>query len=394
MAAGLAALVLAYVLSQFFRAFLAVLAPALGADLGATPEDLAFASGLWFAAFAAMQIPIGLGLDRFGPRRTSGLLFGFGAAGGAALFATAGSPAALIAAMALIGAGCGPVLISSLYIFARTFPPAMFATLGAGLIGVGSAGNLASAAPLAWVADALGWRGALWGLAALSLAVGAAMLVFIRDPARAPAPPAGGGGFGAILRQPALWLLVPMIAINYAPAAGVRGLWAGPYLGEVFGRDAAGIGAVTLWMAVAMILGNFAYGPLDRLLGTRKWVVLGGNLLAAACLLALAAWPARSVPFAGAMLAGLGFFGASYAMVFAHAKAWFPPHLTGRGVSVVNLISIGGVALLQVATGRVYAAVAAEGGPPEAPFRAIFLCVGLLAVAGCASYAFTRDRMD
>lgn len=394
MAPGIAVLVLAYVLSQFFRAFLAVLAPALAADLGATAEDLAFASGMWFATFAAMQIPIGLGLDRFGPRRTGGLLFGLGAAGGAALFATAGSPGEIVAAMALIGAGCGPVLIASLYIFARTCPPAMFATLGALLIGVGSAGNLASAAPLAWAVDAWGWRAALWGLAGLSLAVAGGMLVFIRDPGRAPAPPVGGGGLGSILRQPALWLLVPMIAINYAPTAGVRGLWAGPYLEDVFGLDAAGIGAVTLWMALAMILGNFTYGPLDRVFGTRKWIVLTGNLCVAACLLALAAWPAHSVAFAGAAFVGLGFFGSSYAMVFAHAKAWFPPHLTGRGVGVINLISIGGVALLQIGTGRLYAATAVDGGPPEAPYRAIFLCIGLLSLAGCASYAFTRDRTD
>lgn len=391
--AGLAILVLAYALSQFFRSFLAVLAPDLAADLGATPEDLALASGLWFAAFAAMQIPIGVALDRIGPRRTAGVVFGLGAAGGAALFATAGSPAALVAAMALIGAGCGPVLMASFYIFARMYPPAMFASLGAGLIGIGSAGNLASAAPLAWAVDAWGWRAALWALAALSLLVGGALLAFIRDPAPAPRAVAGGG-YRDILRLPALWVMAPLIAINYAPAAGVRGLWAGPYLGEVFGLDAAGIGAVTFWMALAMILGNFAYGPLDRLLGTRKWVVLVGNLLAACCLLGLAAWPAAGVAFAAAMLAGLGFFGATFATIFAHAKAWFPPHLTGRGVSVANLISIGGVALLQVGAGRLYAAVAVDGGPPEAPFRAIFLGIAVLLLAGCAFYAFTRDRTD
>jgi len=391
--AGLAILVLAYALSQFFRSFLAVLAPDLAADLGATPEDLALASGLWFATFAAMQIPIGTALDRIGPRRTAGVIFGLAAAGGAALFATAQSPAAVVAAMALIGAGCGPVLMASFYIFARMYPPAMFASLGAGLIGIGSAGNLASAAPLAWAIDAWGWRAALWALAALSLLVGGALLAFIRDPAPAPRA-AEGGGYRDILMQPALWVMAPLIAINYAPAAGVRGLWAGPYLGEVFGLGAAGIGAVTFWMALAMILGNFAYGPLDRLFGTRKWVVLVGNLLAASCLLGLAAWPAKGVAFAAVMLAGLGFFGATFAMIFAHAKAWFPPHLVGRGVSVANLISIGGVALLQVGAGRLYAAVAVDGGPPEAPFRAIFLGIAVLLLVGCAFYAFTRDRTD
>ena len=78
---GIACLVGAYVLSQFYRAFLAVLSPALQADLGATPGDLAWASGLWFLAFAAMQIPVGAWLDRLGPRRTASAILGL--AGGA-----------------------------------------------------------------------------------------------------------------------------------------------------------------------------------------------------------------------------------------------------------------------------------------------------------------------
>jgi sugar phosphate permease len=68
MRAGIATLILGYVLSQFYRAFLAVLTPVLEADLGATKEDLASASGWWFLAFAAMQIPVGVALDRIGPR--------------------------------------------------------------------------------------------------------------------------------------------------------------------------------------------------------------------------------------------------------------------------------------------------------------------------------------
>lgn len=69
---GFAALTVAYVLSQFYRAFLAVLAPVLDTDIGASAEDLAFASGIWLAAFAGLQLPIGYALDYLGPRRTAG----------------------------------------------------------------------------------------------------------------------------------------------------------------------------------------------------------------------------------------------------------------------------------------------------------------------------------
>lgn len=82
-------LLAAYVLSQFYRVFLAVLTPVLSADLGMTAEQLALALGLWFAAFAGMQIPVGNALDRYGPRWTTALLLGLGGAGGAAAFALA-----------------------------------------------------------------------------------------------------------------------------------------------------------------------------------------------------------------------------------------------------------------------------------------------------------------
>ena len=117
--AGIAALTVAYVLSQFYRAFLAVLSPALIADLGATKADLSVASGAWFLAFAAMQFAVGVSLDRFGPRRTASSLLLLGGGGGAFLFAIATAPWMITVAMVLIGIGCSSVLMASVYIFAR-----------------------------------------------------------------------------------------------------------------------------------------------------------------------------------------------------------------------------------------------------------------------------------
>ena len=343
-----------------------------------------------------MQIPVGHALDAIGPRRTcGGLLVARGA--GAAVFALATGPAAVTLAMALIGAGCSAVLMAGLYIFARVYPPAVFASLGGLLIGAGSAGNVASAAPMAWVVEAVGWRASLWGLAAATLATALAVLALVRDPGRV-APAAAGGPalrFGAVLRRPALLLLVPLTLVHYAPAAGVRGLWAGPYLDAVFGLDAVGIGNVTLAMGVAMILGSLAYGPLDRLLGTRKGVLLGGNLALAAALLALWAWPAAGLWPAAALLCAVGFFGSSFPLMVAHGRSHFPPHLAGRGVTFLNLLAIGGAGIAQIASGRLAGAVAAAAPErPAAPYAAIFLFFAPLTLAGCLAYAFADDRLD
>lgn len=397
MRTGVFFLLLAYVLSQFYRAFLAVLAPVLGSGLedgiGATPADLARASGLWFLAFAVMQVPVGWALDRIGPRRLTAGLLGVAGGCGALVFALAQGPGAIDLAMVLIGIGCSPVLMASYYIFARVYPAAIFGTLAGAMIGTGTLGNLAASMPLAFAVEVFGWRGALMVLAGVTVVVALALWRFVTDPPAAPVTEARGALID-LLRLPALWLILPIAMVNYAPSAGIRGLWAGPYLSDVFGLDTGGIGLMTLLMGVAMVVGNFAYGPLDRLVGSRKWVVLGGNLAGAACLLALWAFPGSGMWTAAVLLALVGMFGASYPMIMAHGRSFVPAHLVGRGVTLLNLFTIGGVAAFQMISARIHAAVSATNADPVAPYSALFLFSALLLLAGCAIYLFSKDRMD
>jgi len=390
MKAGIASLVLAYVLSQFYRAFLAVLTPILKVDLGVTSEDLAAASGLWFLIFAAMQIPVGIALDRFGPRWTTALLFGLCGGGGAVLFAFASGGMEIKLAMALIGVGCSPVLMASYYLFARLYPPAIFATLAGMVIGVGSLGNIASSLPLAFAVDLLGWRGTLVALAALTVAVAVAIAALVRDPERVEV--GARGSVLDLLRMPALWLILPLIAVAYLPSAALRGLWVGPYYADVFGADSAGIGQVSLAMGLAMILGSFAYGPMDRLLGTRKWLIVGGNLLALLCLLGLWSLPLAGGWVTAGLLVGVGFFGATYGVLIAHGRAFIPRHLMGRGMTLLNLFSIAPVGLGQLITGRLHAA--APASPPEAAYTVLFAFYAICLATGLSVYLFSRDRTD
>ncbi|MGB8813467.1 MAG: MFS transporter [Paracoccaceae bacterium] len=397
MRAGIACLVLAYVLSQFFRAFLAVLTPVLKSDLGATPEDLAAASGLYFLTFAALQIPVGWALDRVGPRLTTAALFAIGGAGGALVFSFATSPLAVKWAMALIGVGCSPVLMASYFIFARTYSPRVFGTLAGAVLGFGSLGNIASSLPMAWAVQAFGWRETLLAIAALTLLVSLAIASLVRDPERVAGP--SQGSVLDLLKMPALWFILPMMAVNYMPAAGLRGLWIGPYYTDVFHADAAGIGRASLVMGLAMVAGNFAYGPLDRVLHTRKWLVFTGNILAIACLFGLAAFPNTGGWRTMTLLAGVGFFGATFAMIMAHGRAFFPSHLVGRGVTLMNLFGIGLIGIAQIVTGRLHAALTPDpmivnSAPPATPYVALFLFFGVALLIGTLIYAFSEDRTD
>ena len=392
MIAGIAALVAAYVLSQFYRAFLAVLAPVLGVEIGAGADDLAAASGVWFLAFALAQIPVGWALDRIGPRRTASVLLGIGGAGGAAVFAMAQGPGAVMGAMALIGVGCAPVLMAAYFILARTYPAAVFGTLAGVMIGVASLGNIAASLPLAAAVEAFGWRQTLWVLAGVTGVVALALGLVVRDPPRVEG--AAGGSLLDLLGMRALWPVLAMMAVCYAPAVGLRGLWVGPYYADVFGADAAAIGLATLVMGMAMVLGSFAYGPLERVLGTRKWLILGGNAGVLLCLVALALWPAAGAWGTLALLAGIGFMGSSYAMVIAHGRAFIPPHLVGRGVTLLNLFGIGAVGIAQVVTGRLHAALAVGDGGAVAAYQGLFAFFAVMLAAGLVVYAFSQDRTD
>ncbi len=390
MQAGLVVLCLAYVLSQFFRAFLAVLTADLGRDIGATPEDLAFASGLWFLIFAAMQIPVGWALDRIGPRVTSAVLLMIGGAGGAALFAVATTPFHVALAMALIGIGCSPVLMASYFIFAREFPPAKFATLAAVMLGVGSVGNLVASYPTALAVELMGWRATLAGLAVISAVVATGIWFTVHDPKRVETE--HKGSLIDLLKEPALWTILPLMLVAYAPSGALRGLWAGPYLLDIFGLSTTQVGQATLIMGAAMIAGTFAYGPLDRLLGTRKWVIFGGNVLSCLSLFLLCLWIDDAVWLSVVLMALIGFSGAAFPVIMAHGRAFIPPHLVGRGVTLLNLFGVGGVGLAQFATGRIHAATVDMG--PTAPYTAIFGFFAITVAIGCVIYLFSRDSMD
>ncbi len=385
---GIWVLVLGYTLSQFYRAFVAVLSPVLRTDIGAAPDDLAISSGVWFFAFAGMQVLVGSWLDRYGPRRTaSGLMLV--AAAGAAVFALASAPWHLHVAMALIGIGCSPALMAAYYIFARNFSLRAFGTLAGTFVAVGALGNILSASPLESYAEMVGWRSAMWSMVAVTLAVAAAEYLFVRDPARLD-DTHPRGRLADILRLRALWFILPLFSVNYAASAAIRGLWAGPYLEEVYAASGQLIGRAALLMGLAMIAGNFLAGPAVRLVGSVRRTILIGTAGTVLVIGALWLFTAHSLALSIALLALVGFSGASYVLLIAHGRAFLPAHLVGRGVTFLNMFSIGGTGMLQFGSRPVYQWASAHGTPAEA-YSTLFLFFTLPLALGLALYFLTPE---
>lgn len=386
---GIFSLVIGYALSQFYRAFLAVLTPTLHAEVGADPADLALSSGLWYIAFALMQLPVGWALDRFGPKQTVATLLALGGGGGAAVFAMATAPWHLHVAMTLLGIGCAPVMMGSFYIFARTIPPAALSAAGGAVVGLGSLGNIMGSAPLVWVIGQIGWRATLWGLSAVTLLVALAIMLIVVNPPKLDAdqPKASLGG---LLKVRELRFILPLLSVTYAASACIRGLWAGPYLAEVFHASDFLIGWVTLGMGMAMVTANLSVGRIVRIFGSDKRTSVFNTMFQASVLAMLWMFSGTSLALSSVLLVMICISDSSYSLIMSHGRAFIPQHLVGRGLTFLNMVSIAGVGIMQFISRPVYLSASASH-PPAQAYSYIFLFFLIPLLIGLTLYLLSPE---
>ena len=390
----------AYVASHFFRASNVTIGLDLMRDLAIGPEALGALTGAFFFGFAAMQIPCGVLFDHFGPRRTVAGMLVLATIGGI-IFTLAPSWPILLTGRVLMGAGFGAMLIGSMVVISRWFPPDGFSTLTAMVLSIGLLGNLAATTPLAWASEAVGWR-TVFGAAVVFTALAAvAVWLVVRDAppghpflVRTPEPPRQMlQGLVEVLRNPRLRPILALNFCNYACSFTVQGLWGGPFLREVHGLTPIEAGNVLLVAVIAYQFGMLAFGPMDRLLDTRKFIAIGGSLVIIAMLatLALVSRPPIWVPI-GAIIA-IGFFSASSTMVMTHGRGIFPDRLIGRGIATINTAVMLGVACMQTLSGIIVGAFEplADGARTETAYRALFGVLTVVLIAAVAIYSRSQD---
>jgi MFS family permease len=383
-----AVFLLAYVISQFFRAFLAVIAPRLGVELGLSPADLANMSAAFFAVFALAQFPIGLALDRIGPRRSVPVVMLAGVAG-ALLLSRAQTAASCVLAMGLVGLGCSPIYMGALFYYGRTESPVRFGFLSAVLLGIGSAGNLLAATPLALATEWIGWRAALAGIA-VAMALSAFLFgLLVRDPPRAERPRSSGSAWSE-LRQvvllPGFWTLMPLLTLGYACVVVERGLWVGPYFAEVHRLGDVPLGNAVLVMAISMSVGAMVFGLLERRFGGPKRLVVSGSLGTTLGFALLWMLPLPPLSLAVSVIAAIGFLGLCQPLLFAHARRFFPDHLLGRGITFANFLTIGGAGMVHFVSGAYVSALKDMGMASEMVWASLHIAFAAATLAALAVY--------
>ncbi|MGH8742494.1 MAG: MFS transporter, partial [Burkholderiales bacterium] len=176
-----------YFLSYVYRAVNAVLAPSLVGEFGISAEQLGFLTGVYFFSFGLFQIPLGVLLDRFGPRRVNASLLLLAAAGALA-FSKAGGFEHLVFARALIGLGVSACLMATIQAFILWFPPERMSTMIALAYSMGGLGAIAASAPLELALRAFSWRGIFEFLAACTILLSAVFALLVPEHAGSRAP--------------------------------------------------------------------------------------------------------------------------------------------------------------------------------------------------------------
>lgn len=371
----------AYFMSYFFRSANAVIAPDLAREMALTAADLGLMTSLFFAAFAAVQTPLGVGLDRWGPRWVTPLLMLVGVVG-ALIFAVAPSFPMLALGRALIGMGMAGVLMGSLKIFSQWFSPQRFATVSGLLVGIGALGSLTAATPLAWLTVQIGWRMIFVIGAFLTALFASAIMLWTRN--TPPGVPWTEGSKNAgtlmtVFRNRQVWHIIPLIFFLAGGLMGFHGLWAGPYLFDVYGLSPIAGGNILLWLGVGVTVGYGSSGWLADQFGLARLLAIGGFLFTISQL-GLALRPALPVVIVLYVLFGIT--GGFNVMLMAQARQLFPLQMTGKAVSAVNMFGIGGTFILQWLMGVIinqYPVDAAGHYPPQAYTTALlFTATGTL----------------
>ncbi len=394
----------AYLLSYFFRSTNAVLAGDLQRDAGLGPEQLGFMTSLFFLVFAAAQLPLGAALDRWGPRWVpAGLMLI--AAAGSLVTAAADGFAGLAVGRAMIGLGMAGVLMGALKAFAAWFEPRRFATMSGVFVGLGSLGALGATTPLAALAAGIGWRGVFVAAGVVTAAVAALLTVVVRAAPRSPAAAAGASGtpaaptsatragvhapavtFRTIYANREFWRLALMQFAMAGALYGHQGLWGGPFLVRGLGLEVGVAARLLLVLGLSATVGFLVAGPAAGRFGLRR-AMGGGALLTLAAVATLAiAPPSTPVAALAVTWAAFGLGAGLQVLGYDGARSLFPS-AAGRAVTAINVLGIGGSALMQMGLGWVVAGAAAVLGadpadPPLAAYRAaLWTTAAVLALA-------------
>lgn len=385
-----------YFLSYGFRAINAIISPDLVRDLGVNANQLGLLTSAYFLTFAMFQLPLGLLLDRFGPRRVEAALL-LCAAAGSLIFGLSRSLSGLVLGRALIGLGVSACLMASIKAFVQWFPPSRLATLNGWLLAAGGLGAMAASSPVETALRLTDWRGLFLAIGALTAMV-AAMIFFLVPDRR----DAGSGenlrelvaGLRSVFASVQFWRVSLLFAFVQGTFLSVQGLWSAPWLHDVAALPRERVGEVLLWLAGSMTVGFVVVGNLSDALarrGVEAMTVLNIGIGVSIAMFSLITVGVTTATVEIWVI--YAFCGTGTVLVYPIMSKAFPQKLTGRVNTATNLLLFVFAFVAQWGLGAVINLWANEGGRyPLAAYRAAFLIPLALQCAAYAVVLFGKPR--
>jgi predicted MFS family arabinose efflux permease len=378
-------------MSYALRAIYAMIAPALIDEFGLSNAQLGSLSSAYFFAFALLQLPLGIWLDRFVSRRVDAVLL-LVAATGCAVFALATNPTILWIGRALVGAGVSGALMCSLRAFRFWYVAERQQQLAAWMLMAGTMGALVTTVPVQIALPVLGWRGVFWVASALLVASSAA--IFFLLPAEPMQAHRQGesqwGGYLTVFATPYFWRFAIPTMLTQASFIAFQSLWIGPWFRQVLGMGLEESARALLIFNTVLMLGYMVLGGSAPRLARRGWSTLSLVATGSALLLLVQ----LAIAFAGGRWAWLLWLGVAVLVTVntlaqTHVSLVFPERLTGRAFTAFNLTVFAAMFLAQWLFG---VAVDAFGGASEGGrgFRSAMLLWVAIQACGWAVLVFWR----
>jgi sugar phosphate permease len=390
-------------LSMFYRVSNAVIARNLVKDLKLSTEMLGVLGGAFFYSFALLQVPMGILLDRIGPRK---VMSGFAIIGatGALVFSSSHSVVTALFGRVLLGAGMASMLMGSMKVFVLRFSPQRFATLSGALVSLGTLGSLLASSPLAYLTATIGWRHTFLYTGLITAILGClAFWILGDDQVRIEASSSSSDSDPnmslskvgkLVLGNLSFWRIGAFSFFRYGTFVTLQGLWLGPYLMEAKGFTPIQAGNLLMALSLGFIAGSPVSGYLlDRVFHSAKMTTLCGVSIYALSLIPLTGIvDIRSPALFSTLFFFIGFFNGFGTFAFAHVKQLFPLRISGTVIAGINFFSMTGAAVLMPLLGKVIEVFTPQNRPnsPEA-FHLAFLVCFLGMTGSILFYAFSKD---
>ena len=390
---------LGYFLSYLFRVVNAVIASDLVADLNIDPSQLGLLTSTYFIAFASSQLPLGVFLDRFGPRIVEAFLLIF-AGFGAFVFAKSQTLTGVIIGRAFIGFGVSACLMAAFKSYVIFFPERLWPRINGFQMAAGGLGALSATTPVEWLLGFTDWRGLFLILSAFSIVT--ALIVYFVVPEKRQASSgeslaSAANGIKTIFKSLKFWQIAPLTTLSQAGFMSVQGLWAGPWLRDVAGLPRADVAVILFFTAIAMIAGFIILGYVTEKLSSIGFSVKASSITFMTVFTCIQIMLCLNIALPPLFLWCLfGFFGTSGILSYSALSYAFPKALSGRVTTSINMLVFIGAFILQWAIGAIINQwdVSSTGHYHPSGYQAGFMMIAGLQAAGIVWCLLVSSRTE